>query len=91
MLELRLRCGQVVAFDGRVLEVFAEVGPSSRYHLDQLDTIDVVEAADGGSTVDLEHGAVTVAFAREEAPACARLLAAIADSRGALARSVSVG
>jgi hypothetical protein len=91
MLELRLRCGQVVAFDGRVLEVFAEGGPSSRFHLAQLNAIEAVEAAHGGSTVELQDGAVTLAFAREEAPACTRLLAAIAEARDALARPVSVG
>ena len=91
MLEVRLRSGQVVAFDGRVIEVFVEREPSRRFHLDQLDTIEAVEVAGGGSTVELEDGAVTLAFAREEAPACARLLAAIAEARAALERPVSVG
>ena len=31
MLELRLRSGMVVAFDGRVVEVFADGGPSRRF------------------------------------------------------------
>jgi hypothetical protein len=91
MLEVSLRSGQVVAFDGRVLEVFAEGGPSARFHLAQLDTIEPVEATDGGSTVELEGGAVTLAFARHEAPACGRLLAAIIYARSALERPVSVG
>jgi hypothetical protein len=91
MLEVRLRCGQVVAFDGRVVEVFADGGPSRRFHLAQLETIEAVEAADGVTTVELEGGAVTLAFAREEAPACGRLLAAIAQAQGALASPFSVG
>jgi hypothetical protein len=91
MLEVSLRSGQVVAFDGRVVEVFAEGEPSRRFHLAQLGTIEAVEAADGVNTVKLEDGAVTLAFARGEAPTCARLLAAIAEARGALERPVSVG
>lgn len=89
MLELRLRSGQVVSFDGRVVEVFAEGGPSSRFHLDQLDAVEAVEAADDSSTVDFEDGAVTLAFAPEEASACARLLAAITQARAALERPVA--
>jgi hypothetical protein len=91
MLELHLRSGQVVAFDGRVVEVFADGGPSRRFHVAQVDTVEAVEAVDGASTVALQDGAVTLAFAREEAPASARLLAAIAEARGALERPVSVG
>ena len=89
MLELRLRSGQVVAFDGRVVELFAEGGPSARFHLAQLDTIEAIGAADGATTVALDGGTVTLAFAREEAPGCSRLLAAIAESQDALERPVS--
>lgn len=89
MLEVRLRSGQVVAFDGRVVEVFAEGGSSDRFHLAQLDRIEAVESADGASTVEVEDGAVTLAFAPEEAPACARLLAAIAEARAAPERPVA--
>jgi hypothetical protein len=89
MLEVQLRSGQVVAFDGRVVEIFAEGGPSRRFHLGQLGTVESVETADGAHTVALGDGAVTLAFAREEGPACARLLAAIAASQGALERPVS--
>jgi hypothetical protein len=91
MLEVRLRSGQVIAFDGRVVEVFVGGRPSHRFHLAQLGTIEAAEAPDGGNTVELEGGAVTLVFAREEAPACSRLLAAIADARGALERPVPVG
>jgi hypothetical protein len=89
MLELRLRSGQVVAFDGRVVEVFGAGEPSGRFHLAQLDALEAVEGADGTNTVELEEGAVTVVFAEEEAPACARLLAAIAQAQAALARPVA--
>jgi hypothetical protein len=87
MLELRLRCGQVVSFDGRVVEVFAAPTPSSRFHIAQLDAPEPVEAPDGALTLALENGSVTLLFAREEAPTCARLVAAIADARAALERS----
>lgn len=86
MLELRLRSGQVVSFDGRVVEVFAEQEPSRRFHIAQLTAPEPVEAADGARILALENGAVTLSFAREEAPACARLVAAIADARAAIAR-----
>ena len=89
MLELHLRSGQVVAFDGRVLEVFADGRASRRFYLAQLSTLDAGEAADGSREVALEHGAVTLAFAREESPACARLLVTIADARAQLARNES--
>ena len=89
MLELRLRSGQVVAFDGRVVEVFADGRPSARFHVAQLSTIEAVGGADGAKTVALEDEAVTLAFASEEAPSCARLLAAIAEARGTLERPVS--
>lgn len=83
MLELRLQSGQVVSFDGRVVEVFSDGAPSSRFHLVQLE-VDAVEAADGSTTIELEDGAVTLGFVPAEAPACARLLAAIAQARAAL-------
>lgn len=89
MLEVRLRSGQVVAFDGRIVEVFAEGGPSDRFHLAQLAAVQAVEAEDGGSTIELEEGSVTLAFSPEEAPACARLLAAIEHAQAALERPVT--
>jgi hypothetical protein len=91
MIEVQLRSGQVIAFDGRVVEVFADRGPSRRFHLGQLSKVEAVETADGAQAVALEDGIVTLAFAREEAPACARLLAAIAEARGALARRTVSG
>jgi hypothetical protein len=89
MLEVQLRSGQVVAFDGRVLEVFADGMASRRFHLAQLSRLEAVEAADGAHDVVLEEGAVTLAFAPEEKPACARLLAAVADAQAQLARNGS--
>lgn len=89
MLELRLRSGQVVAFDGRVVEVFANGRPSARFHVAQLSAIEPLEGVDGGKTVALEDGDVTIVFTRPEAPSCARLLAAIAEAQGALDRPVS--
>jgi hypothetical protein len=86
MLEVRLRSGTVVAFDGRVVEIFAEREPSRRFHIAQLTAPKAVESADGAGTVAFENESVTISFAREEAPACVRLLAAIADARAALER-----
>jgi hypothetical protein len=86
MLEVQLRSGQVVAFDGRVLEVFADGTASRRFHLAQLGRLEAVEAAGGAHDVVLEERAVTLAFAREERPACARLLAAVADAQAHHAR-----
>jgi hypothetical protein len=91
MLEVRLHSGPVVAFDGRVVEVFAEGGVGRRFHISQLRAIEVVEGADGVRTLVLDDGAVKLAFAREQAPACARLLAAIAQARGAVDPSTRVG
>ena len=85
MLELNLRSGAVVAFDGRVVEVFADGGSSRRFHIAHLDAPETLDAPDGVRTLALDNGAVTLTFACEEAPACARLLAAMAEARAALA------
>jgi hypothetical protein len=82
MLELRLRSGAVVAFDGRILEVF-DMGPSRRFHVARLDDPLVADHADGSRTVTLEHGLLSISFAREERPACDRLLVALAGARTA--------
>ena len=76
MLELRLRSGQVVAFDGRVLEVFSGGEPSARFHVEQLGA---VEAGDG--EVVLHPDAEPLVFAPGEEPARSRLLAAIDTAR----------
>jgi hypothetical protein len=86
MLEVHLRAGPVVAFDGRVVEVFADGGPSRRFHIARLGPPEAAETANGGRTLTLQGGAATLWFAREEAPACARLLAAIREAQATLAR-----
>jgi hypothetical protein len=86
MLEMRLRSGTVVAFDGRVVEIFAQREPSRRFHIAQLSAPEAVDSADGARTLAFENERVTLSFAREETPACVRLLAAIADARAALQR-----
>jgi hypothetical protein len=86
VLELNLRSGTVVAFDGRVVEVFADGGSSRRFHIAHLDAPEAVEGTDGVRRLALENGTVTLTFACEEAPACARLLAAMAEARAALAQ-----
>lgn len=91
MLEVRLRSGQVVAFDGRVVEVFGDAQASLRFHLTHLGTLDAVGAADGGKTVELEDGEVTLVFAPSEASACARLLAAIEQAQATLAVDFTAG
>jgi len=91
MLEVHLHSGQVVAFDGRVVEVFAPGGLGHRFHIAQLSTVEVVDGAAGVRTLVLEDGAVELVFAREQAPAFARLLAAIAQARGVADPSARVG
>ena len=84
MLELRLSSGPVIAFDGRVLEIFDPARGSSRFHVAHLNEPEPVETADGPRTLALGDGCMTLAFTREEAHACARLLAAIAETRAAV-------
>jgi len=83
MLELRLHSGQIVSFDGRVLEIFGPVGGSKRLHIANIDSDQTLEP-DGSSTVTL--AACQVGFTCGEAPARDRLLAAIAAARDADAR-----
>jgi len=85
MLELRLSSGQIVSFDGRVVEVFAPDGACSRLHVAHLDAVRA-DAADGASTLTLRAGGVRVQFAATESRACQRLLAAIADAQAAESR-----
>ena len=86
MLELRLHSGTLIAFDGRVVELFAEREPSRRFHVARLSAPEAAESADGVRTLTFEHESLTLSFAREEAPACARLLAAITEARSAVER-----
>jgi hypothetical protein len=84
MLELRLRSGQVISFDGRVVEVFAEGEASRRFHVAQVSLREAVTAPGGDVTVELENVPVRLRFAREEAPACTRFLNVLADARDAV-------
>jgi len=86
MLELRLRSGTRVAFDGRVVEIFDGRGPSRRYHVEHVSVAAVDAAADGGRIVAFGEPVTAIEFAGDEAPACARLLAAIADAQAAAPR-----
>jgi len=69
MLELRLRSGEIVAFDGRIVELFAPSGVAERLHIAHV-------AATRAALARLH-------FAREEAPARARLFAAIEQAQQA--------
>jgi hypothetical protein len=82
MLELRLRTGAVVAFDGRILEVF-DGGSGRRFHLTQLGTPEVVRHAEGSQTLTVPGTDLSIRFARAEEPACTRLLIALADAQAA--------
>ena len=76
MLELALKSGQVVAFDGRIVEVFPDEGTSTRLHVAHLRV-----AENGESAIRLEPGGVVLRFDGSERPALDRLLAAIAASQ----------
>jgi hypothetical protein len=82
MLELRLRSGQIVSFDGRVIEVFARDGACERLHIAHLEAVRT-DTADGAATLTLGAAGTRVEFAPAEAQACRRLLAAIEDARAA--------
>jgi hypothetical protein len=79
MIELRLRSGEIVTFDGRVLEIFRRDGPSERVHVAQVEAA-VAAEPDGASSVRL-GGTAELRFAPEEAPARARLMAAVEETR----------
>jgi hypothetical protein len=81
MLELRLRSGTVVSFDGRVLEVFDGAGGSRRYHVTGLSAPLLLDGPDGTAHIELEEPPLELPVARSERPACARLVAAIEQAR----------
>ena len=81
MLEQRLRSGDIVTFDGRILEVFPSAGGNARVHVAQLDPVVRVVDDAGSATVTFGGTGVGVRFGRTEAPACDRLLAAISEAR----------
>jgi hypothetical protein len=83
MLELRLRSGTVVSFDGRVLEVFYGAGDSRRYHVTGLSAPSLLDGPDGTARIELEDPPLQLPVARGERPAGARLVAAIEQARAA--------
>ena len=82
MLELRLQSGTVVAFDGRVLEVFDGDGGSRRFHVSGLSGPRLAERPDGASIV-LDEPPLQLPVTAAETPASARLVAAIERARAA--------
>jgi hypothetical protein len=86
VLELRLRTGTVVTFDGRVVEVFAGEGGSARLHVSQLTDPAVADGENGERVVTLRPSSVVLRFAASEAHARRRLLAALDEARAADAR-----
>jgi len=82
MLELRLRSGMVVSFDGRVLEVF-DGGGSRRYHVTGLSAPLLLDGPDGTARIELDEPPLQLPVAPSERPACARLVAAIDQARAA--------
>jgi hypothetical protein len=82
MLELRLRSGEIVAFYGRILEVFAPSGIGARLHVAQIEAAGTVKA-NGAAIVTFRGSRARLHFTREEAPAYARLLAAIHQAQRA--------
>ena len=81
MLELRLQSGTVVAFDGRVLEVFNGDGGSRRFHVAGVRGARLVEGPNGAGRIIFAEPALHLAVAREERPASARLVGAIEQAR----------
>jgi hypothetical protein len=82
VLELRLKSGSVVAFDGRVIEIFS-TGASRRLHVGGLTEPEIREGPSGGRILVLDAQGLELHFAPEEASACARLAAALSDALAA--------
>ena len=78
MLEAHLQSGQIVSFDGRVLEIFQPSQSSGRYHFDQLAAPVLSETADGGCELMLGDVPGLLAFARHELLLARRLVTALA-------------
>ena len=79
MLELRLRSGDVLAFDGRVLELFGD-GASFRFHVARV-TIPRLVADSGEPHLVFDDPPFAVELAREDLPGCRRLVAAIEQAK----------
>lgn len=83
MLELRLRSGQIVSFDGRVLEVFGPDGAAGvRLHIANME-VGRTGGSDGGSTLVFGEERLRARFAPEETAAADRLLAAVEQAQRA--------
>ena len=82
MLEVRLRSGAVVSFDGRVLEVFDSGGEGRRFHVSRLP-VPQLENSDGQHRIVLGTNGLALPVERGEAPACRRLIAAVERARDA--------
>jgi hypothetical protein len=82
VIELRLRTGPVVAFDGRVLEVF-DGGTSRRAHVSLIGPTELSLAPGGGLVLALPSLELELSFDPAEARSGERLATALADARAA--------
>jgi hypothetical protein len=79
MIEVRLRSGPVVAFDGRVLEVF-DGQTSRRAHVSLLEPPELSPAGGGGVVLALPSLGLELSFDAAEARSGERLASALAES-----------
>ena len=79
MLEAHLESGQIVSFDGRVLEIFDPPASSRRFHVTQLSPPSL-SPHDRGHVLTVAGGLV---FNERELPLARRLCAAISSARPA--------
>jgi hypothetical protein len=80
VLEVRLHDGTLLAFDGRVLEVFDVTHGSRRFHVDCIPP-PRLDGPDGTQQLTVGEPPVVLGVAHEDAPACARLIAAVERAR----------
>jgi hypothetical protein len=81
MIEAQLHSGQIVTFDGRVLEIFEAARSSRRHHLAQLAAPRFDGDPEAGYTLTLDGASEELRFAGHELPIAKRLLAAIGRSQ----------
>jgi hypothetical protein len=79
MIELRLRSGPVVAFDGRVLEVF-DGQASRRAHVSLLEPPELSPTRDGGVLLAIPSLGLELSFDATEARSGERLASALAEA-----------
>ena len=87
MIELSLRSGAVVAFDGRILEIFSTDYPRGRFHVAQLGPPRLIERPGGSTEVCFDGWPQGITFAAAESPSAVRLLALLAEAHDAVSRS----